>query len=275
MYRKLDAVTAELIEKSNSNGNGNGKFSINKLIFRLILSDEYKHPVRRPPMSDQLHMARVQWVKTLPVAKYILDIGGSSPTLAEGALIELGYAYRPDKLIIFDKPPNEQFWGMPSYSQNKGYQFKWGQLKYIHGYAEDISNNTELQDQKFDIIFMGQVVEHIYEDKLHAVLTWIKSHLSDTGVFYFDTPNRRLTKLQTGADSYIDPDHKKEYTPDEMQIILKAAGFEVTQQWGLINMPLSLKSQTFDYRDFYESSPLSENAGSGYCFAMACKVKNP
>lgn len=267
LYRKIDKNTSTSIEVSIQNG----KFSIYKLIFRLVFSSEYNAPERKPPMSEQLHLARVQWVYNLPSAKSILDIGGSSPTLAEGALIELGYAHRPENLIIFDKPPNEQFWGTPNYSQANDLHMKWGVIKYIHGYAEDILNNAELHDKKFDIIFMGQVVEHIYEEKLHEVLTWIRSHLSETGVFYFDTPNRRLTVLQTGPDNYIDPDHKKEYTPDEMKSILSLAGFEVIQEWGIVDMPLSLKCKIFDNRDFYQSQLLSENADSAYCFAMACK----
>jgi hypothetical protein len=193
--------------------------------------------------------------------------------LAEGALIELGYAYRPEKLIIFDKPPNEQFWGKPNYSQDKDQILNWGDIQYIHGYAEDILNNTELQHQEFDIVFMGQVVEHIYEDKLHAVLVWIKNHLSETGTLYFDTPNRLLTRLETGLDSYIDPDHKKEYTPDEMKIIIETAGFQVAEAWGIVDMPLSLKSNAFERRDFYESQALTARPHDAYCFAMACSSR--
>ena len=48
----------------------------------------------------------------------------------------------------------------------------------MHGYAEDILQNDELRDQQFDMIYMGQVVEHIYEDKLPNVLAWIKNHLA-------------------------------------------------------------------------------------------------
>ena len=49
----------------------------------------------------------------------ILDIGGSSPNIETGALIELGYLHRPKKLIIFDLLPDEQYWGAPKYNQQK------------------------------------------------------------------------------------------------------------------------------------------------------------
>jgi SAM-dependent methyltransferase len=268
LYREIDASTQDAFMTAIADK----KFSINKLIWRVIRSKEYDDPERNPPTSSQLHMARIKWVKTLPAAKRLLDIGGSSPTLAEGALIELGYAHRPDKLIIFDKPPNEQFWGKPNYSQDKDNILNWGDIQYMHGYAEDILSHAELQDQKFDIVFMGQVVEHIYEDKLHDVLVWIKNHLTEAGTLYFDTPNRLLTRLETGADKYIDPDHKKEYTPDEMKIIIEAAGFQMVEAWGIVDMPLSLKVNAFEHRDFYESQALTSNPHTAYCFAMACRA---
>jgi SAM-dependent methyltransferase len=269
LYRDIDIPTKEAILIHINQG----QFSINKLIWQVIRSQEYANPVRKPPTSTQLHMARIKWVKSLPAAKRILDIGGSSPTLAEGALIELGYAHRPEKLIIFDKPPNEQFWGKPNYSQDKDNILNWGEIQYIHGYAEDILNNMELQRQKFDMVFMGQVVEHIYEDKLHDVLVWIKNHLSEAGVLYIDTPNRLLTRLETGFDSYIDPDHKKEYTPDEMKLIIETAGFQVTQAWGIVDMPLSLKANVFELRDFYDSQAITSRPHDAYCFAVACSSK--
>ena len=45
----------------------------------------------------------------------ILDIGGSSPNIDQGALIELGYPHRPKQLFIFDLPPEEQYWGKPKF----------------------------------------------------------------------------------------------------------------------------------------------------------------
>jgi Methyltransferase domain len=268
LYREIDESTKNTLTSTISNK----KLSINKLIWQVIRSKEYDNPERQPPTSSQLHMARIKWVKTLPAAKRILDIGGSSPTLAEGALIELGYAHRPEKLIIFDKPPSEQFWGQPNYSQDKDNILNWGNIQYIHGYAEDILNHAELQHQKFDIIFMGQVVEHIYEDKLHDVLVWIKNHLSEAGALYFDTPNRLLTQLETGFERYIDSDHKKEYTPDQMKTIIEAAGFQVVKAWGIVDMPLSLKANAFEYKDFYESQLLTLHPQTAYCFAMACRA---
>ncbi len=246
-----------------------GQFSTWGLVLRMVKSDEFKKPYQRPTPSKRLHAARMAWVAQIPAATRILDIGGSSPSLPEGALIELGYAHRPEKLIIFDKPPAEQYWGTPGYSQDNIRTFPWGQVEYVHGYAEDILQNAELSAQKFDMIFMGQVVEHIYEDKLPSVLAWIKSHLTEQGAFYFDTPNRLVTRYETGEANFIDPDHKREYAPEAFAALLKTAGFTSMQQWGVLDMPHVVPSQSFDVKDFYGEPLLTANPDNGYCFAMA------
>tara|TARA_E500000178_G_C17038933_1_gene765377 strand:- start:4112 stop:4381 length:270 start_codon:yes stop_codon:yes gene_type:complete len=81
---------------------------------------------------EMVHNSRVKWITLLPKFKHILDIGGSSANISEGALIELGYLFRPKSLLIFDLPVNEQYWGLPKYSQNIDYQFHWGTLSYLH-----------------------------------------------------------------------------------------------------------------------------------------------
>ena len=266
--RKID----DLGIKSCADRIARGKFSALGLIARLMKSAEFKQPYLKRTPTQQLHGARMAWAAQLPAAKRVLDIGGSSPTVPEGALIELGFAHKPEKLIIFDKPPNEQFWGTPNYSQANTRNFPWGQVQYIHGYAEDILQNDELRDQQFDMIYMGQVVEHIYEDKLPNVLLWIKNHLALGGRFCFDTPNRLITRFETGEDRYIDPDHKREYTPEAFTSLLTDAGFEIVQQWGILEMPNVVTNQRLTVRDYYDGQQLADSPAQGYCFAMMCQA---
>ena len=85
-------------------------FSKTNLVDTLVESPEYQM-LKRTPFHEMVHLSRTLWVKDLPKATSILDIGGSSPNIEQGALIELGYPYRPKKLFIFDLPPEEQYWG--------------------------------------------------------------------------------------------------------------------------------------------------------------------
>ena len=248
-----------------------GRFSAWDLLLRMVKSRAYWDAYQRPTPSKRLHSARMAWVGQIPAAGRILDIGGSSPAVPEGALIELGYAHRPENLIIFDKPPAEQYWGTPGYSQDNERTFSWGKVQYIHGYAEDILQNVELSLQKFDMIFMGQVVEHIYEDKLLAVLSWIRGHLTEQGAFFFDTPNRQITRYETGDENYIDPDHKKEYTPSEFVALLKAAGFTTIESWGILELPHVVEHQRIDVADYYDGELLTSKTDNAYCFAMSAR----
>jgi SAM-dependent methyltransferase len=267
LNRKIDASGMQACADRSAKG----QFSALGLVARLMRSAEFKQPYRKLTPTQQLHYARMAWAGQLPAAKRVLDIGGSSPTMPEGALIELGFAHKPETLIIFDKPPNEQFWGTPNYSQANTRSFPWGQVQYIHGYAEDILQNDELRDQKFDMIYMGQVVEHIYEDKLPTVLAWIKNHLAPGGRFCFDTPNRLITRCQMGEDHYIDPDHKREYTPEAFAALVTAAGFSIVQQWGILDMPNVAAKQSVGVKDYYDGAQLAADPTHGYCFAMMCQ----
>ncbi len=270
LNREIDSLGAQSCAKQIAKG----IFSPWVLIARLMMSAEFKKPYFKRTPLQQLHRSRMIWVQQLPAAKTILDIGGSSPNVPEGALMEMGYPHRPEKLIIFDKPPNEQYWGTPNYSQANTLTLAWGQVQYIHGYAEDILQNDELRDQKFDMIYMGQVVEHIFEDKLPRVLSWIKDHLADGGKFIFDTPNRLITRFETGDDRYIDPDHKREYTPGALSALLATVGFAITQEWGILEMPNVIASASYGIKDFYSGEPLSPSPNNAYCFAMACEANN-
>lgn len=263
----------ERLIKAFNNAAGLPLFWKAKLFFKLFVSREYIKPYQRPRPFLRLHFARQEWVKNLPKATRLLDIGGSSPSLPEGALIELGYSHRPKEIIIFDKPPAEQFWGNPLYDQSHSREFAWGKVQYIHGYAEDLMSNEQLRNEKFDMIFMGQVVEHIQIAGLPVVFNWIKEHLQPNGIFCFDTPNRIITKVQMGDELYIDPDHKKEYTPAEIVTLMQENGFEVTQQQAILQMPNVQKNNTFDTEDYYDGQLVSDNPDEGYCFGTYAKVK--
>lgn len=246
-----------------------GKFSKLGLLLRMLKSPEFRQPYRRIKPIQRLHTARSEWVKQLPSADRVLDIGGSSPTVPEGALIELGYQHKPKELTIFDKPPEQQYWGAPNYSQGEKRVFPWGTVQYMHGYAEDIFDNKVLASQTFDMIFMGQVVEHIQVEKLPALLVWIRDHLNPGGHFYCDTPNRLITKYETGDDSYIDPDHKKEYTPVELMALFNEAGFMEVQSQGILEMPNVQSAHKLDVSDYYDGQLLCAQAERAYCFAMS------
>lgn len=249
-----------------------GQFEEKALVRMMIQSPEFQQRQKEGlAFGELLHEARKQWCASLPGFERVLDIGGSSPTMPEGALIELGYRHRPKSISILDLPPEEQYWGKPVYEQGERRLFDWGVVSYIHCGAEKVQQCDELQEKTFGMVYLGQAIEHIEADALPGVLSWSREHLEPEGRLIFDTPNRALTRVQL-PDRYIDPDHKYEYEPGEMAEVLAHAGFEVVNSWGLLAMPTTLSSGQFEPEEAYRGELLNRQPESSYVFAMECKV---
>ena len=251
-----------------------GRLSADDLVEALLDSPEYRMR-RRAPLHSVLHRARQIWCGSLPPFETVLDIGGSSLKDERGALIELGYPHRPREILVFDLPPDEQYWGRPSYRQDRPYRrfnwrtFNWGTVRYIHGRAERIAEAGELAGRRFGAVYMGQTIEHIEKDALPEVLAWIADHLEEGGRLIFDTPNRAITRLQS-PDAFIDPDHKHEYTPEEMAGVVERAGFAVDKRTGLCDMPGSLAQGIFNPLEVYDSELVNDRPETSYLFAFEC-----
>jgi len=248
-----------------------GRFDQQNVIDSILQSDEYeaRFGIR---VIEILHGSRQAWIKTVPRFDRILDIGGSSPNWPEGALIELGYPHRPHRIDILDRPPDQQYWGKPTYDQSAPNRFDWGEVNYFHGSAEHIAEVEALQDRVYDCVFLGQAIEHIYPDALPGMLDWVRRHLASGGQLVFDTPNRLLTKIQC-PDSLTDPDHKYEYSPTEMAKVLDLAGFGVTRKVGMIHLPAQAASGKYDVREFKHAATLSDDVDACFLFAFEARPR--
>jgi SAM-dependent methyltransferase len=243
-----------------------GHFNPQFVVDTLLDSDEYVN-TSGGGIFQRLHRSRQLWVATLPAFRRVLDIGGSSANRSEGALIQLGYAHRPETIDILDLPPEQQYWGKPEFDQSKAFTFDWGKVTYFHGNAETIADVVPLQERIYDCIFMGQVIEHIHLDKLPALLQWIRAHLSPGGRLIFDTPNRAITKIHC-PDHFIDPDHKLEYTPGQIEALLGEGGFRVIKKTGLVHLSGMAGSGVWNAREFADAPLLHDDVDACYLFAF-------
>jgi len=249
---------------------GRGMFSPESVVEVLQRSDEYQMRVGSN-VNARLHAARQLWVRSLPPLDRLLDIGGSSPASAEGALIQMGYPHRPRQLDILDLPPERQNWGTPAYDQSVPSQFDWGTVSYFHGAAEDVATLLSLQDKVYDGVFMGQAIEHIRPEALPDVLAWIRAHLVSGGRLIVDTPNRLLTKIQCPT-WYIHPDHKLEYEPAQLEQVFNESGFKVTRKTGMAHLPKIAASGRYDAREFADAALLHDDVDACYLFAFEAIV---
>jgi SAM-dependent methyltransferase len=243
-----------------------------KRVVQALVAGEEFATLGSETLQARLHRSRGDWIGGLPAAPRILDIGGSSPTVPEGAMYEMGWQGEPELLTIVDRPPDEQYHGRPRYSQEAPYRTQWGgEVRYVHAAAEDLVTSGVLDDQRFDGVFMGQVIEHLEPAAIPGVLRWIRERLAPGGWFALDTPNRAVTALQLPS-TFIDPDHTWEFRANELAALLLDAGLRIESQAGLMPMPRSVESGRWEPEETYSLPTVSRDATTGYCLAFVTRA---
>jgi len=93
----------------------------------------------------------------------------------------------------------------------------------------DLEKKLEFADGSFDVVLCLDTLEHLYNrDQL---LREVRRILRSDGRLFLSLPNRQTgwKKLQRslGINSFADPDHKKEYSLEEILKLCRQAGFRV------------------------------------------------
>ena len=196
---------------------------------RLAASEEFRIqvPISGPSLPFALHASRSDFVRSLPRANRILDIGGAHGYREEGALLSLGYPYPFEDLVIVDLPSEDRH---PLYqsAEHDKVATPLGSVSYRYHSMTDLSG---YDDASFDLVYSGQSIEHVTEEEGELVLKDVLRVLRPGGFLALDTPNGRATRAQ--QDELIDPDHKVEYTHEELSAKLERAGFRIREAKGL------------------------------------------
>jgi len=87
-----------------------------------------------------------------------------------------------------------------------------------------------VQSESVDIVFGGQVIEHLWPDEISGFLSAAHRVLRRAGHLVLDSPNRRVTQ----AINWLHPEHTVEFTVDEIVELLELAGFEHVQVRGVL-----------------------------------------
>lgn len=94
------------------------------------------------------------------------------------------------------------------------------EAKVFHG---DIFTHLEKNTEKFDIISLIDVIEHIPKEKVVTLLSLIRQHLSPGGVIIIRTPNADST-LIAPRFRYLDFTHQFILNQESMGTLLREAG---------------------------------------------------
>ena len=206
-----------------------GSLTHDGLVSEILVSEEFASrnvfPARYLHLS--LHRSRQDFIRSLPPADRILDIGGGWKWSAEGALVVMGYPYRFENLVIVELPSDDRH---PLYrsQDHDAIETPLGPVRYDYRSMTDLSGYS---DSSFDLVYSGQSIEHVSPDEADLTLKEANRVLRPGGFLAVDTPNAAVCRLQ--QPEFIDADHKVEYTHEEFAAKLVAAGFTLREAKGL------------------------------------------
>ena len=206
------------------------------------------------------------FVRALPRASRILDLGGGSRDCEAGGLVETGYPYDFDLLTVVDLPESERHEIYKSVSNQSSVQTPRGPVNYLFRSMADLS---DFADESVDLVFSGQSIEHIHRDEAVTVLSEALRVLKPGGFFCLDTPNGDITRIQ--QEGFIDPDHKIEYSHQDLSQMIEEAGFTIKFAKGLNYAGPSAKSGTFDGEAIAKATGLYDDIHHCYLLAYMCQ----
>ena len=246
-----------------------GKLTPDGVLDEILTSMELRVDVPFQNILRSLHQSRCDFVRMLPRATRILDLGGTDQADDAGALVSMGYPYRFERLTIIDLPGSDrhELYGYMASSEAVG--SRCGPVEYRYHSMVDLS---QYADASFDLVFSGQTIEHITEDEAKKMLAEVRRVLAPGGWFCVDTPNRRVTELQLGPHVLSNPDHKLEYTHQHLSGLLVEAGLVIECAYGLSLAEDSLDAGEFDTAEVAAKHGVYAEIADCYFLAYMCRT---
>ena len=247
-----------------------GSWSPSDMVSWIMGSGEFRrarHFTGRT-LGPSLHSSRCTFVRSLPSARHILDLGGTDLAAAEGAMVTMGYPYRFESLTIVDLPPDERHEIYQAESNAQRVDSWLGPVFYRYHSMTDLSGYA---DESVDLVYSGQSIEHVAPEEGRKVVEQVYRVLEPGGHFALDTPNGRVTRIQQAE--FIDPDHKVEYTLDELLDLVRGAGFEVAECKGTNLASQTVATGKFDADEVAGNSGLFARAED--CYLLCVVARKP
>ncbi len=244
-----------------------GSMSPQQLAQSLTASPEWWTVVEFTELGHALHTSRSMFVRSLPAAKRIMDLGGTSLGHPHGAMVLMGYPYPFEQLIVVDLPSDDRNELYQESEEHSTVQTHLGPVSYRYHSMVDLSDYA---DQSIDLIYSGQSIEHVTQADGDIVLSEIKRVLRPGGYLGLDTPNARVTRLQ--QEAFIDPDHEHEYTHAELLAKFEKAGLEVVEAKGLNYAGSQLAKGEFSHTAVASARGMFSEIEDCYLLAYVCRA---
>jgi SAM-dependent methyltransferase len=243
-----------------------GSMSPSQLAEWIYASSEWATVAPFTQLAPSLHFSRSLFVRSLPKARRILDLGGTALGSDKGAMVLMGYPYPFEELIVVDLPPDDR---NELYKETVSRHVTQTELGPVHYRYHSMSDLSPYADGSFDLVYSGQSIEHVPVHEADRVLTGAARILRRGGYLALDTPNARVCRVQ--QPGYIDPDHDYEYTHAEMTDKLRAAGFEILEAKGLNLAARSVAEGTFSIQEVATRRGLFADIEDCYLLSYLCR----
>jgi len=244
----------------------NGTKSPRQLMEWLIHSAEWSHSAPMTEFGPSLHYGRGVFIRSLPRARRILDIGGVALGVPYGALVLMGYPYAFEEIVIVDLPSEDRHELYQDGQTQTTVDVAGGRVAYRYHSMTDLSSYPSAS---FDMVYSGESIEHITRAEAEQVLAEARRVLKPGGILALDTPNANLTRLQ--QDAFIDPDHKYEYSHREMAALLRGHGFVIEQALGINYGGASVAAGVFDVAEVATERGLFHEIADCYLLSYVCR----
>jgi SAM-dependent methyltransferase len=243
-----------------------GTKSPRQLMEWLIHSAEWSHSAPMTEFGPSLHYGRGVFIRSLPRARRILDIGGVAVGVPYGALVLMGYPYPFEEIVIVDLPSEDRHELYQDGQTQTTVDVAGGRVAYRYHSMTDLSSYPSAS---FDMVYSGESIEHITRSEAEQVLAEARRVLKPGGVLALDTPNANLTRLQ--QDAFIDPDHKYEYRHAEMAAMLRGNGFVIERAEGINYGGDSVARGVFDPTELATKRGVFDDIEDCYLLAYVCR----
>jgi len=235
-----------------------------QMVSDIIASDEFRRWRAFPPeaFGPSIHAGRSEFIRSLPKARRIIDLGGTALAQDMGAMVAMGYPYHFDELTVIDLPPEDRH---PLYQDSvhpDRVSTPQGLVTYRYHSMTDLSG---IQDDSVDLVYSGQSIEHVTVEDAKLVVGEVNRVLRPGGWFALDTPNSAVTRLQ--QPEFIDPDHEFEYCLEEL-IELVSVHFDVKVTYGLNYCGRSVARGTFDQSEAAANVGMYGAASESYIICL-------
>jgi len=236
------------------------------LLIELIGSSEFTERLLAKPVAVHLGLinrARQIMVRRLiPPADEIIDLGGiNSP------LVDMGYRHPFSRMVLVDLAPDAR------HAMYRDAHFGTREGREILVHHGDMTQLDAFGKGSFDLVWCGQGIEHVDRASGQRLCAEALRVLRPGGMFCLDTPNRRFTSIHTCdiGGGFIHPEHKHEYQVIELRDLLRDTGFQIAQQHGICEMPMTRSTGRFRYDDFVLGNPIIDDPDAAYIMYFAAR----